>query len=76
VLEALGDHFRDRELLQVVDNFEQVVEAGPVIEELLGTASRLGVLVTSRATLALRGEQERCWPPSRSCPGSSGAWPC
>jgi tetratricopeptide (TPR) repeat protein len=32
--DALADHLRDRQLLLVVDNFEQVVEAGPVLERL------------------------------------------
>jgi len=58
VLEAVKDHLRDQELLLVVDNFEQVAAASPVVEELLTTAPRLKVLVTSRVALALRGEQE------------------
>jgi predicted ATPase/class 3 adenylate cyclase len=58
VLEAVKDHLRDQELLLVVDNFEQVAAAGPVVEELLTSAPRVKVLVTSRVVLALRGEQE------------------
>jgi predicted ATPase len=58
VLEAVKDHLRDQELLLVVDNFEQVAPAGPVVEELLAAAPRLKILVTSRVPLALRGEQE------------------
>jgi hypothetical protein len=58
VLEAVKDHLRDQELLLVVDNFEQVVAAGPLVEELLTAAPRLKVLVTSRVALGLRGEQE------------------
>jgi predicted ATPase len=46
-----------------VDNFEQVAEAGPVIEELLAAAPEVRVLVTSRATLALRSEQGLVVPP-------------
>jgi predicted ATPase len=46
-----------------VDNFEQVAAAGPVIEELLAAAPEVRVLVTSRATLALRSEQELVVPP-------------
>jgi len=46
-----------------VDSFEQVAAAGPVIEELLAAAPEVRVLVTSRATLALRSEQELVVPP-------------
>jgi predicted ATPase/class 3 adenylate cyclase len=63
ILDAVKDHLRDRELLLVVDNFEQVAEAGPVIEELLTAAPKLKVLVTSRVVLSLRGEQEYGVPP-------------
>jgi predicted ATPase/class 3 adenylate cyclase len=63
VLAALGDHLRDRELLLVADNFEQVAEAGAVLERLLGAAPGLRVLVTSRVALAVVGEQELVVPP-------------
>jgi predicted ATPase/class 3 adenylate cyclase len=63
ILDGVKEHLRDRELLQVVDNFEQVAEAGPLIEELLGAAPRLRALVTSRVVLSLRGEQEYAVPP-------------
>ncbi|MGH2682225.1 MAG: ATP-binding protein [Actinomycetota bacterium] len=63
ILEAVRDHLRDREILLVVDNFEQVAEAGPVIEDLLTAAPKLKVLVTSRLVLSLRGEHEYTVPP-------------
>jgi predicted ATPase/class 3 adenylate cyclase len=63
ILDGVKDHLRHRELLQVVDNFEQVAEAGPVIEELLTAAPKLRTMVTSRVVLALRGEQEYAVPP-------------
>jgi predicted ATPase len=63
ILAALRDHLRDRRLLLVADNFEQVTGAGPVVEELLAAAPGLKVLVTSRIPLALRGEQELVVPP-------------
>ncbi len=63
ILEAVKTHLDDKELLLVVDNFEQVAEAGPVIEELLTAAPKLKILVTSRVVLSLRGEQEYGVPP-------------
>jgi predicted ATPase/class 3 adenylate cyclase len=63
ILEALQDHLRDKELLLVVDNFEQVAEASPMIEELLTAGPKLKVIVTSRFVLSLRGEQEYMVPP-------------
>ncbi|HKA50881.1 MAG TPA: adenylate/guanylate cyclase domain-containing protein, partial [Candidatus Dormibacteraeota bacterium] len=63
IIEGLRTHLRDRELLLVVDNFEQVAVAGPVLEELLTTAPRVKALVTSRVVLSLRGEQEYAVPP-------------
>jgi predicted ATPase len=47
----------------VVDNFEQVAEAAPLLEELLTAAPELKVLVTSRVVLSLRGEQAYEVPP-------------
>lgn len=44
--------------LLVLDNFEQVVDAAPLVADLLSAAAPLGVLVTSRAPLRLRGERE------------------
>ena len=63
ILDGVKDHLRHRELLQVVDNFEQVAEAGPMIEELLTAAPKLRTMVTSRVVLSLRGEQEYAVPP-------------
>jgi predicted ATPase/class 3 adenylate cyclase len=63
LLESLKSHLREKQLLLVLDNFEQVLEAAPTVAELLGAAPRLKVLVTSRAVLRLRGEQEFPVPP-------------
>jgi len=49
---------RDRHLLLLLDNFEQVVEAAPHLASLLASCPRLSMLVTSRATLHLSGEHE------------------
>jgi predicted ATPase/class 3 adenylate cyclase len=63
ILEAVRERLRDQELLLVVDNFEQVAEAAPLLEALLTVAPRLKVLVTSRVVLAVRGEQAYAVPP-------------
>ena len=63
VLGAVKDHLRHREALIVFDNFEQVVDAAAVVEELLAAAPRLKAIITSRVVLSSRGEQEFQVPP-------------
>jgi predicted ATPase/class 3 adenylate cyclase len=63
ILDAVTEHLREREVLLILDNFEQVVEAAPVVEDLLSAASRLKVVVTSRVVLSARGEHEYPVPP-------------
>jgi predicted ATPase len=53
----------DRQCLLVVDNFEHVIDAVPLIGRLLSAAPELKVLVTSRTTLRLSGEYEYVVPP-------------
>ncbi|HJR61427.1 MAG TPA: helix-turn-helix domain-containing protein [Vicinamibacterales bacterium] len=48
----------DQSRLLVVDNFEQVLDAAPLIADLLAWVAPLRVLVTSRAPLHVRGERE------------------
>jgi predicted ATPase len=57
-LETLRAHLRDKHLLLVLDNFEQVAAAAPQIADLLATCPGVRALVTSRVTLALSGEHE------------------
>ncbi len=57
------EHLRERELLLVLDNFEQVISATPLVAELLAASPRLRVIVTSRAVLHLSGEQSYEVPP-------------
>jgi predicted ATPase len=52
-----------RRLLLVLDNFEQVADAAPLLAELLAAAPGLKMLVTSRSTLRLSGEHEFPVPP-------------
>jgi predicted ATPase/DNA-binding CsgD family transcriptional regulator len=62
--ELLKRHLRERRaLLLLLDNFEQVLGAAPLVGELLSAAPRLKVLATSRAPLKLYGEQEFSVPP-------------
>ncbi|HEU5384153.1 MAG TPA: tetratricopeptide repeat protein [Ktedonobacteraceae bacterium] len=49
---------REQHCLLLLDNFEQVTEASPLVAELLSACHHLKVLVTSRATLHLRGAYE------------------
>ncbi|MGH9971798.1 MAG: protein kinase domain-containing protein [Pyrinomonadaceae bacterium] len=57
VLVALKDYLRDKHLLLVIDNFEQVLPAASNIAELL-TVGPIKVMVTSRALLHLSAERE------------------
>jgi len=56
-------HLRDRELLLLLDNCEQVALAAPQVTELLGVCPHLTALATSRAPLHVRGEQQFNVPP-------------
>src|SRR4051794_1990651 len=55
--EKLAIALHDRRLLLVLDNFEHVLPAGPLVAQLLQRAPGITVLVTSRALLRVSGEQ-------------------
>ncbi len=57
LLDSLKARLRDQRLLLVLDNFEHLLDAAPLVAELVADAPALKVLVTSRALLRLRGEQ-------------------
>jgi predicted ATPase len=59
----LESYLRARRLLLALDNFEQVIDAAPLLADLLAAAAGLVVLVTSRTVLRLRGEHELPVPP-------------
>jgi predicted ATPase/DNA-binding SARP family transcriptional activator len=61
--ERLKEYLREKQLLLLLDNFEQIVAAAQLVAELLSGAPRLKVLVTSRAVLRLRGEHDFPVPP-------------
>jgi class 3 adenylate cyclase len=56
--EDLREYLSTKELLVVLDNFEQVVDAAPLVGELLSVCPGLKVLVTSRTSLRIYGEHE------------------
>ena len=57
-MRTLRRHLAVRQLLLVLDNFEQIDSAAPVVAELVSAAPRMRVLVTSRSPLRLYGEHE------------------
>jgi predicted ATPase len=62
-MERLTTYLRDRHLLLVIDNFEQVIAAAPFLAELLEVCPELKLLVTSREVLHLRAEHQFSVPP-------------
>jgi predicted ATPase/DNA-binding SARP family transcriptional activator len=63
ILDSLRETLRARELLLVLDNFEHLLDAAPLVSDLLTAAPGLRVLVTSRAPLNVSGEHEYSVPP-------------
>jgi predicted ATPase/class 3 adenylate cyclase/tetratricopeptide (TPR) repeat protein len=63
LLDLLKGYLRDKHILLLLDNFEQVVSAASLAVELLAACPQLKVIVTSRVVLHVRGEQELLVPP-------------
>jgi predicted ATPase/class 3 adenylate cyclase len=57
IVGTLTEYLRDKEMLLVLDNFEQVLAAAPVLAGLLASAPGLTMLTTSRTPLHLSGER-------------------
>jgi predicted ATPase/class 3 adenylate cyclase len=57
-LPQLIRHLEDRRVLLLLDNYEHVLTAAPVVSELLAAVPQLRVIVTSRAPLRIGGEHE------------------
>ncbi len=62
-LERLREALQRKQMLLLLDNFEQVVTAGVEVAELLAACPQLKVVVTSREVLHVRGEHEFAVPP-------------
>jgi predicted ATPase len=60
--DGLAEHIGVREMLLVLDNLEQVVEAAPELSTLVEACPKLRLLVTSRELLRVRGEVEYAVP--------------
>ena len=61
--DGLAEHVGERELLLLLDNLEQVIEAAPGLAELLERCPNLVLLCTSRELLRVRGEVDYAVPP-------------
>jgi predicted ATPase len=60
---SVAEHVGSSEMLLVLDNFEQVVDAAPELGGLLQACANLRLLVTSRERLRVAGEVEYAVPP-------------
>lgn len=63
LFDLLKAYLRDRHLLLLLDNFEQVASAAVQVTDLVAACSKLKVIVTSREVLHVRGEHEFAVPP-------------
>jgi predicted ATPase/class 3 adenylate cyclase/DNA-binding CsgD family transcriptional regulator len=63
LLDLLKGSLHRKHLLLLLDNFEQVVDAAVHVADLLAACPNLKVMVTSRMSLHVRGEQEFAVPP-------------
>ena len=63
ISDQLKERIGDEQMLLVLDNFEQVVDAAPQVAELLSACNGLKILVTSRLLLRVQAENEFIVPP-------------
>ena len=63
LIDTVSEYLKEKELLLLLDNFEQVAEAAPVLSTLLATTPKVRLLVTSRGRLHLSGERVFEVPP-------------
>jgi len=62
-IQPLAERLREERLLLVLDNVEQVVDAAPLLADLVAACPHLALLVTSRTALRVRAEQRFAAPP-------------
>jgi predicted ATPase/DNA-binding CsgD family transcriptional regulator len=75
VVSRVRDDLQEQDLLLILDNFEHVVAAAPVVAELIESCPALKILATSRTPLRLSDEHDVPVPPL-SLPGpETGAEP-
>ena len=77
ILESVQTYLRDKQMLLILDNFEHLMAAAPLVSELLATCAHLRILVTRRELLNLQGEQvypvaPLSLPPPRTAPIDGG----
>ncbi len=72
-LTRIASALRNRALLLILDNLEQVLEAAPLLADLLAACPALTILATSRAPLWIAGEQVVPVPPM-TVPEPTRAW--
>lgn len=63
LLQSLQSYLKEKQTLLLLDNFEQVVSAAPLLADLLEACPDLKLLVTSRELLRLYGEYDYPVPP-------------
>lgn len=63
LLDSLKDALKTRQMLLILDNFEQVLGANRLVSTLIPSCPKLKLLVTSRAALRIYGEKEYAVPP-------------
>src|SRR5574341_47711 len=63
IAETLNHALREKHMLLVLDNFEQIISAAPQVGDLLAAAPKLKIMVSSREPLRVRGEHQYLVPP-------------
>jgi predicted ATPase/class 3 adenylate cyclase len=61
--QSLQDYLHNKHMLLAVDNFEQVVSAGPTMTRLLRASPKIKIMISSREVLRVRGEHDYPVPP-------------